>query len=102
MKNTNMAVAETILEQLGGGRFIAMTGARNFVGTDNALHFALPRKARDGSNKVRITLMPSDTYLIETFAVRGSTVKACSERDLIYADMLREAFTSITGLAVSL
>jgi hypothetical protein len=29
---TDMTVSQTILSQLGGKRFIAMTGSKNFVG----------------------------------------------------------------------
>jgi hypothetical protein len=35
---SNLTVANTILEQLGGGRFIAMTGAKSFVGGEDSLH----------------------------------------------------------------
>ena len=35
-------IATTILQQLGGSRFIAMTGAKNLVAEENALIFRLP------------------------------------------------------------
>jgi hypothetical protein len=38
---TDMTVARTILDQLGGARFVAMTGAREFVGSAKP-----PRSAR--------------------------------------------------------
>ena len=37
-----MEVANTILEQLGGRQFQAMTGASQFVGSKNSLSFRLP------------------------------------------------------------
>ena len=37
-----MTIANTILEQLGGNKFIAMTGAKNFVSDGNTLRMTLP------------------------------------------------------------
>ena len=34
---SNMTVAKTILEQLGGNKFRMMTGAKNFMGFSNGL-----------------------------------------------------------------
>lgn len=93
------AVAETILQQLGGNRFIAMTGAKNFMGDDRMLQFSLPGNlTRDKSNKVRITLTEFDLYTIETFRLRGIDCKTCSSETGIYFDSLQSMFTSITGL----
>lgn len=36
-------VAKTILEQLGGGKFIAMTGSREFIDLGNGLRMNLAR-----------------------------------------------------------
>ena len=36
-------VAKTILEQLGGGKFIAMTGSRDFIDLGNGLRMNLAR-----------------------------------------------------------
>ena len=38
----DLKVANTILAQLGGLRFIVMTGARDFIGGDYHLIFSLP------------------------------------------------------------
>jgi len=35
-------IAQTIIAQLGGRRFIAMTGARNLIGGENYLMLSLP------------------------------------------------------------
>ena len=35
-------VAKTILEQLGGGKFIAMTGSRDFIDLGNLYNEVLP------------------------------------------------------------
>lgn len=58
---TNLQVAETIRQQLGGARFAMMTGAKNFVGGENMLLFSVGRGAKAGINRVRVTLDPSDT-----------------------------------------
>ena len=39
---TDLTVANTILQQLGGNKFRVMTGAKNFVGSNDALTFRLP------------------------------------------------------------
>lgn len=59
---TDMTGAKTILAQLGGRRFIAMTGASQFGGTADpiSLKFTLPGRT---ISKVVITLDPSDTYV---------------------------------------
>jgi hypothetical protein len=98
-------VARTILEQLGGNRFITMTGARNFIGSENSLSFRLPGAGgfcKNGINAVRIELMPSDTYRMSFSRIRGSKLTAVAQHDDIYFDGLQELFTSETGLATSL
>jgi len=55
----DLTVANTILEQLGGRKFIAMTGARNFVGDFSGLSFRLPGAGgycKDSINCVKIEL----------------------------------------------
>ncbi len=95
-----MTVANTILEQLGGRRFIVMTGAKNLSGEKNSLTFKIP-KAKSGITHVKVTLDPSDTYTVRfikqarapSFAI--TTVKEYSD---IYADQLRDLFEHTTGL----
>ena len=38
---TDITVARSILDQLGGARFVAMTGAREFVGSADSLTFKI-------------------------------------------------------------
>ena len=96
-------VAEAILRQLGGNKFIAMTGATNLVALQYGLQFKLPRGAKDGINKVMITLNGRDLYDIG-FMRQGADLlihqKHCMED--IYAEDLRRIFTEKTGLEVSL
>ena len=60
----NTAVANTIYQQLGGGRFAAMTGAKNFLAIDNGLRFRIGRNASK-ANMVEIKLNGLDLYDIK-------------------------------------
>jgi hypothetical protein len=92
-------VPSTILSQLGGNKFIAMTGAKNFVGSETDLTFSVPAK---GINKIRIALDPSDTYTVEAFYIRGvNFTKKASVSD-VYCDVLQGVFTKMTGLYTKL
>jgi len=95
-------VAQTILNQLGRGRFIAMTGAKSMLAAEAGLHFRLPSNfAKSGTNAVHIDLV-SDLYNITTFKVRGTVVVQTGKQFGVYADQLRAAFTEMTGLDTSL
>lgn len=96
---TDLAVANIILQQLGGRGFKTMTGASNFSGTDNALTFKIPSSiTRNHISHVRVTLDPSDTYKVEFIHCRGLKVKTISEHEDIYAEDLCELFRRETGL----
>jgi hypothetical protein len=98
-----MNIATTIYEQLGGRRFRAMTGAKNFLDGGNYLQFDLPsRFAKHGINKVRVTLSPADTYTITFWRRRGLDLKEVAKVYDVYADNLREVFTRHTGLDCTL
>jgi hypothetical protein len=104
-----MDVANTIVEQLGGRKFIAMTGARFFVGDETGVAFRLPGAGgfcKKGINLVRVELDPNDTYTI-TFSRLSRKqglphIKVVAQHHGVYFDMLQSMFTSETGLAVSL
>jgi MoaA/NifB/PqqE/SkfB family radical SAM enzyme len=100
---TNLTVANTILEQLGGNRFRTMTGASALVGSNIGLTFKLPsRFANNGINYVRITLDATDTYTVEFVRLRGTKITIVDSVSNVYADNLQAVFTSATGLAVRL
>lgn len=100
----DLRVAETILEQLGGRRFITMTGARQFVGTERSLTFKLPSKvdgvafARNGINCVQVNLDASDTYTVTFSRVRGTKVTEINKISDVYCEDLQRIFTDNTGL----
>lgn len=98
----NNGIAHTILEQLGGGRFLVTTGAKDLVAHERALSFRMPRGTADKSTHVKITLTGMDDYTLETFAIRGANVTPKSYRDGIYNEALRRVFTAVTGFETSL
>lgn len=96
-------VAETILEQLGGSRFVVMTGARSFLADGKALRFRLPSNfASHEINSVSVTLNGADTYDLVFSKVRGSSVTEVAAVTHVYADQLRDVFRSETGLDTTL
>lgn len=98
-----MQVAETILKQLGGNRFIAMTGARNFVGSESSLQFGIPAKlTKNGANRVHVELGADDLYTVDFYRLHGLKFSKVSTHEMVYAEDLRRLFTSETGLDTSL
>lgn len=94
-------IAETILQQLGGQRFIVFTGSKQFVAIENGLMFALPaRLAKEGINKIRVLLDLNDTYTLEALKVnaRAGSVKTIGTESDIYCDGLTASFERLTGL----
>ncbi len=104
--SNDMQVANTILEQMGGRRFQMVTGASNFVGSENSLSFSLPGAGgfcKNGINRVNIELAPSDTYTVKFYRFRrGATLVTLSEHTDIYFDGLQDLFERETGLYTSL
>jgi len=101
MTNT---IANTILNQLGGNRFCAMTGAKNLLDTGRGIQFKIGRGACGGISHVQIVLDANDTYTV-TFtkvAKRGLDVRMLATVDGVYAGDLRRCFEGHTGFATSL
>ena len=92
-----MSVAQIILQQLGGSRFVAMTGAKNLVGSDKSLTFKVGANSKS-INMVQIILMGDDTYKVRfgRFAKLQFQEKAAHLG--VYADQLQDIFTAETGL----
>ena len=49
--------AQIILAQLGGNRFLAMTGAKQLVDLGDGLQFSIGRGAKNKANKVVVRLV---------------------------------------------
>ena len=97
-----MTVAQTILSQLGGNRFIAMTGARNMTHSANSLTVRFPRMSGLKANCITVTLTAMDDYLVEAFNIRGTSFKPTGLQTDIYAETLADCVGRMTGLAVRL
>ncbi len=104
MTATDTTVASTILAQLGGTRFLVMTGAKNLIAGANQLTFRLPGAGfcKNGINCVRVTLNGTDTYTMEFLKIRGMKVTTVETVEGLYDDMLRPVFTRATGLVTNL
>lgn len=110
---TVTTVASVILQQLGGNKFIAMTGAKNLLALENGIRFTIGRNASK-ANRVEITYNGLDLYDIKFIKhtpykikvdYNKGTVKETQEKTVvlkeyndIYCDMLQELFTEYTGL----
>lgn len=93
-------IANTILSQLGGSRFVAMTGAKNFVAIEKGLQASIGRGAKNKANKVRITLTPADLYDVEfyRFSSRTFDCPSVGKVEGVDAESLARVFTNATGL----
>jgi hypothetical protein len=100
-----MQVAQTILAQLGGQRFVVMTGASNLVSDSERERGSLTLKVGrndKGVTHVRVTLTDADLYRVETLKVRAGKVATLDTANDVFADQLRAAFEGMTGLRTSL
>ena len=95
---------ETILQQLGGNMFVAMTGAKQFSYKEKptkTMYFKIGRNCK-GVNYVGITLNEGlDLYNMEFLKV-GKERKVLKSYIGIYFDQLRPLFTESTGMYTSL
>lgn len=100
-------VAKTILLQLGGNRFAAMTGSKDFLILDCKKPYGLRMKLsrnKSGANYLAIFLEESDTYRMEFKNNQLSTKtlelksKEIETLENVYAEDLQKMFTATTGL----
>lgn len=103
MKNNSngQEIAQTILAQLGGNRFIAMTGAKNLAHGENSLHGKLGKNAK-GVTHFTVTLDATDTYTVRFCRVWGTKLTEKGTTSGVYFDMLRDLFESATEMRLSL
>ena len=97
-----MSVAKTILEQLGGNKFCAMTGAKNLVDCGDALAMKIGRN-KTSSNYLKITLNLMDLYDVRfsRVSLKGGE-RSVTEYNNVYNDSLVDGFEKHTGLYTSL
>ena len=101
---TKDMIAKTILQQIGGKRFTAMTGSRDFIDMGNGLRMSLARNKTSANRLDIIYDEGADLYNMR-FYRRTFSKKTfeCKTKDIavhegIYFDMLEEMFTMVTGL----
>ena len=94
-------IAGTILQQLGGNRFIAMTGANSFYADNGTMGFKLPKtKPGTGIKYVKIKLdLGKDLYDLSFHKNNGDTIETIPG---LFFDQLIPQFEEKTGLATSL
>lgn len=104
-----MRVADIILDQLGGNKFVVMTGSKNFVSDGNTMRMTLAKNASK-ANRLWITLEADDTYTMrffkytaprlntKTYTFTDEKITEVKTTKGVYCDMLQDIFTSTTGL----
>ena len=97
MKNA----ANQILSQLGGNKFIVMTGATVYSDNNGQTLIAKFRGSKV-ANIMYVTLNSLDLYDVKICKFRGLNVKTVKELNNAYADMLKPLFETTTGLRTSL
>jgi hypothetical protein len=98
-----MMDANVLFRQLGGNRFRAMTGAKDFMKDGNSLRMKI-MKNNTGGNHLIITLNSNDLYDMRFESHRLNrktyelTVKVKAEEKNIPASNLQRVFTELSGL----
>ena len=106
-----LTTAQVILQQLGGNKFIAMTGSKNFVDCGNALSMRLSRN-KIGAQFLKVELNSMDTYdmvfskskkvMDPKYGFKTDTLVVIEKVTGVYDDMLQNVFTKHTGLYTSM
>ncbi|MBT4662330.1 MAG: hypothetical protein HOC18_10565 [Candidatus Marinimicrobia bacterium] len=95
--------ANVLFRQLGGNRFRAMTGAKDFMKDGNSLRMKI-MKNNTGGNHLIITLNSNDLYDMRFESHRMNrktyelTIKVKAEETNIPASNLQRVFTELSGL----
>lgn len=109
----NQTVATTIHQQIGGQRFIVMTGSKIILCKNDGIIYKLA-KNKTMANELKITLNGNDLYDLEfskhayptlnkkTWEWQPEKKKVVMEYKNIYCDQLEEIFTETTGMTTRL
>ena len=93
---TNVEIANTIISQFGKS-FPLLVGMKNPVAIEQGVQFNIS-KAKQGINKVVITLNGRDTYDLNFWRITTKATKEITAAGDIYNDQLGDVFENITGL----
>ena len=102
LKEISNSEAKTLLKQLGGNRFMAMTGAKDFGIGKDGLHFKIGRNAKTISHVVIDYNRGKDLYDMKFLRVRAGKIKVVKKVEDVYFDQLGEIFKRYTGMNVRL
>lgn len=95
-------IADTILQQLGGNKFITMTGAKDLAfDKDGSLTFKIGRNCAS-INAVKVELNGSDLYKMTFMRIRKMNVSIVDQKDDVFCEQLQSIFTEVTGMDTSL
>ena len=106
-------IATIIVNQLGGNKFITMTGSKNIIALEKSVRMDLT-KNQSGANRLEITLDGFDLYNMrfykytagrmnmKTFQYTDDKVTEIEEYNGVFCDQLQEIFTAVTGLDTTL
>lgn len=104
-----MRVADTILQQMGGNKFVVMTGSKNFVSDGNTLRMSLAKNCSK-ANRLEVTLDADDLYTMRFYKYTAGRVNKKTWSWIedkveevytvsgIWFDMLQSVFTQVTGM----
>ena len=101
-------IARTILQQMGGNRFLSMTGAKVSYGIENNGNVSLNCKFTGCSkiNHVTVTYMyETDTYKMIFHKIRYNpiySIAVIEDYMEVYGEDLQRFFTDVTGLYTTL
>ena len=90
--------AKTLLQQLGGRRFMMMVGAKNLGRDNKGLHMKIGRNSKSISHVVINYNRGKDLYDMKFLRVRKGKVKVVNKVVGVYADQLNNTFEKNTGL----
>jgi hypothetical protein len=99
-------VAQTILQQLGGAKFLLMTGSA--VAEMKSFHVNLDlQKNKSKANKLKISYVVSkDSYCVQFISIKAKgnkiEVELVERFEDVYFDQLQDIFEDVTGLFTTL
>lgn len=99
---TDLTIANTILSQLGGNRFIAMTGSKNFAGGENYLTFKVIRNNSKATHVKIEYIYGQDLYTVSFLKCSVKGIVTLKKLGEVYAEELVNIFEEQTGLATHL
>ena len=103
LKGLSGIVANTIFAQLGGNRFVQMTGVKNLSASEDALTMHLP-KNHSKAKYLRIEITHNDTYnmIFRREDKKNFLFPIVAEFRDVFNNQIAQIFTDTTGLYTSL